>query len=72
MQTANYLAVCQLTDGATSISDVLAEQNIISDIHCRETLQSTDHERVKDAKRKSSHKAKEGRKVTRNRRRTII
>ena len=69
VETATYLAVCQFNDGATSISNVLAEQNIISGIHCREKLRSIDHKRITDAKRKSSEKAKERRKAIRNRKR---
>ena len=69
VETATYLAVCQFNDGATSISNVLAEQNIISGIHCRETLRSIDHKRITDAKRKSSERAKERRKAIRNRKR---
>ena len=66
-ESLNALAVFQLNDGATSTSDMLAECNIISGIDCRETLQSIDHERVNDAKIKSSEKAKERRKAIRNR-----
>ena len=68
VETATYLAVCQFNDGASSLCNVLEEQNIIGGIHCRATLHSIDRERINSAKRKSSDKAKKRRKYIRNKR----